>query len=73
MAGSALSDLISLYRFPPGRRIYALRRTHALLPDGDPVRSKIDRASSRGLTRPSVRSHPGPPSTQPPRDPRSNR
>jgi len=44
MASSALSDLIKVYRFPPGRRAYALRRTRALLPQGDPLVAKIDAA-----------------------------
>jgi hypothetical protein len=44
MASAALADLFTLYRFTPGRRIYALRQTRDLLPKRDPVVADIDAA-----------------------------
>ncbi len=44
MASAALADLFTLYRFTPGRRVYALRQTRELLPKRDPVIADIDAA-----------------------------
>ncbi len=44
MANVALSDQINLYRLPPGRRLFALRRTHKLLAPADPLAKDIEKA-----------------------------
>ena len=46
MTTAALSDILNFYRFPAGRRIYALRKTLELLEAGDPLAAKIDASIS---------------------------
>jgi hypothetical protein len=44
MTTAALADLFTLYRFTPGRRLYALRRTRERLAPNDPLLADIDAA-----------------------------